>query len=149
MTRNVEAYVCTHRKAKAKQNGSSRNESSIPESYVVFSLAIVIMKNSSEKMNARRKLDIPMPAAMPCRLQLQKYRETCCTVGQHKTTCACIVAADEFMRIVRREGSQSKNHGDHIARRGMNSFSQKSCGLIVFLCLKAMKIPDAKAAVEK
>ena len=27
--------------------------------------------------NARRKLEMPMPAAMPCRLQLHKHRETC------------------------------------------------------------------------
>ena len=35
--------------------------------------------------NARRKLEIPMPAAMPCKLQQSVYRETCRTVGQHKT----------------------------------------------------------------
>ena len=27
--------------------------------------------------NARRKLQVPMPAAMPCKLQRKKYRETC------------------------------------------------------------------------
>ena len=27
--------------------------------------------------NARRKLEVPMPAAMPCKLQLEKYRSTC------------------------------------------------------------------------
>ena len=27
--------------------------------------------------NARRKLEIPMPPAMPCKLQREKYRETC------------------------------------------------------------------------
>ena len=49
--------------------------------------------------NARRKLEIPMPAAMPCRLQLHEHRETCGTVGQHKTKYACVVEADESMRI--------------------------------------------------
>ena len=34
--------------------------------------------------NARRKLEIPMPAAMPCRIQLHQHRETCGTVGQQK-----------------------------------------------------------------
>ena len=52
--------------------------------------------------NARRKLEIPMPAAMLCRLQLHHHRETCGTVGQHKTKCACIVEADESMRIRKR-----------------------------------------------
>ena len=72
--------------------------------------------------NARRKLEIPMPAAMPCILQLHKHRETCCTVGQNKTKYACIVEADESVGI-RMEGSQSKTHEDHIAGRGMNSLS--------------------------
>ena len=48
--------------------------------------------------NARRKLEIPTPAAMRCRLQLHQHRETCGTVGQHKTKYACIVEADESMR---------------------------------------------------
>ena len=30
---------------------------------------------------------IPMPAAMPCRLQLHQHRETCGTVTQRKTKC--------------------------------------------------------------
>ena len=55
--------------------------------------------------NAHRKFEIPMPAAMPCRLQLHQHRETCGTVGQHKTKYACIVEADESM-IIRMEGSQ-------------------------------------------
>ena len=34
--------------------------------------------------NARRKLEIPMPAGMPCKLQRDKYRETCRTVEELK-----------------------------------------------------------------
>ena len=73
--------------------------------------------------NASGKLDIPMPAAMPCRLQLYQHRETCGIVGQHKTKHAEVVEADESMRI-RMEGSQSKNHEDHISGKGVNSLSQ-------------------------
>ena len=54
--------------------------------------------------NARKKLEIPMPAAMPKRLQSQKHRETCCTVGQNETKYAYIVESDEFVRL-RMEGS--------------------------------------------
>ena len=72
--------------------------------------------------NARRKMKIPMPAAMPCRLQLHQHRETCGAVGQHKTKYACIVEADESMRI-RMDWSQSKNREDHMAGRGMNSLN--------------------------
>ena len=75
--------------------------------------------------NARRKLESPMPAALPCRLQRGQDRETCCTVGEHKTKYACIVEANESVRI-RMEGSQNKNHEDHIAGRGVNSLSHYS-----------------------
>ena len=72
--------------------------------------------------NARRKLEIPMPAAMPCRIQLHRHRETCGTVRQRKTKYACIVEADESM-LMRMEGSQSKNDEDHISGKGVNSLS--------------------------
>ena len=40
-----------------------------------------------------------MPAAMLCKLQRDKHRETCRTVEEHKTKDACIVEADESVRI--------------------------------------------------
>ena len=66
--------------------------------------------------NARTKLEISMPAVMPCNFQREKYRETCRTV-EHKTKYACIVEADESTRK-RMEGSPRKNHQDHIAGKG-------------------------------
>ena len=89
-----------------------------------------------------------MPAAMPWRLQHRKHKETCCTVGQHKTKYACIVEADESLRI-RMEGSQSKSHEDHIEGRGMNSLSHYNLVHKFNPMPQALKIPDAKAAVEK
>ena len=47
------------------------------------------------------------------------------------------------------EGSQSKNHADHIAGRGMNSLSHSYLVHKFILVPQAMKIPEAKAAVEK
>ena len=67
--------------------------------------------------NARRKLDISMPAAMPCKLQRETYRETC-RVEEHKTKYACIVEADEYFRT-RMEGSPHKNHEHQIALKGI------------------------------
>ena len=98
--------------------------------------------------NARRKLEIPMPAATPCKFQRDKYRETCRKVKEYKTKNACIVEADESMRI-RMEGSLHKNHDDHVAGKGMNSLSH--CNLVrKFIPVPhAVKIPAAKAAVEK
>ena len=98
--------------------------------------------------NARGKLENPMPAGMRCGLQLSQHRETCSTVGQLKTKHACIVEADESMRI-RMEGSQSKNHVEHISGKGVNSLSFYNLVHKFIPMPQAMKIPDAKEAVEK
>ena len=50
--------------------------------------------------NARRKLEIPMLAAMPCKTPMcQSSRETCRNIGKHNTKYACMVEADESMRM--------------------------------------------------
>ena len=48
--------------------------------------------------SARRKLEAPMPAAMPCKLRRDKYRETCSVEKKCKTKFACIVGVDESTR---------------------------------------------------
>ena len=98
--------------------------------------------------NARGKFKNPMPAAVPCRLQLHQDMETCGTLGQHKTKYSCIVKADKSMRI-RMEGSQSKNHEDYIAGNGVNSLIHFNLVHKILSIPEAMKIPDAKAALEK
>ena len=73
--------------------------------------------------NARRKLEIPMPASMPCKTSLSpSSRETCRTIGEHKTKYACIVEANESVRI-RMEASQGKYQEVRIAGKGMNSLN--------------------------
>ena len=72
--------------------------------------------------NVRRKLEIPMPAAMPCKTPVNCRGETCRSFGKHKIKCACIVDADESLRI-RLEGVPQMYHEDHIAARGRNSLS--------------------------
>ena len=60
---------------------------------------------------------------------------------EHKTKYACIVEADESMRK-RMEGSHHENHEDHTKGKGMNSLHK-------FMPMpQAMKLPDAKAAVD-
>ena len=48
--------------------------------------------------NARRKLDVLLPAAMPCKIRGRKYSEICRTLDAPKTKSACIVEADESTR---------------------------------------------------
>ena len=98
--------------------------------------------------NARRKLEIPMPAAMPCKTPADCRGETCRNIGKRKTKYACIVDADESMRL-KLEGVPHGYHEDHVAGRGMNSSSHYNLVNKFILMPQAMKIPDAKAALEK
>ena len=72
--------------------------------------------------NARRKLDISMPATMPCKTPANCREETCRSIGKSKTKYACIVDANETVRI-RLEGVPHRYHEDHISARGINSLN--------------------------
>ena len=94
------------------------------------------LKKSTMK-NARRKLEIPMPAAMPCKTLVNCRGETCRNIGKHKTKYACIVDADESLRI-RLEGVPHNDHEDRISAKGINSLSH--CNLVH----NFMPMPEAK-----
>ena len=85
--------------------------------------------------NARRKMEVPMPAAMPCKTQRKMYRETCRVGKKCKTRYACTYEADESTRKCM-EGSLHKNHEDHIAGKGINSLSHYNLVHKLFFCLK-------------
>ena len=72
--------------------------------------------------NGRRKLEIPMPAAMPCKTPMNSSGETFRGIGKSKTKDACIAEADESTRS-RLEGVPFRYHEDHIATKGTNSVS--------------------------
>ena len=88
--------------------------------------------------NARRKFEVPMPAAMPCKTQRGKYRESCRVENNCMTKYACIVEADDSKRK-RMEGSLHKYHEDHIAGKGLNSLSHYNFVHIFTHLLQAMK----------
>ena len=69
---------------------------------------------------ARRKLELPMPAAMPCKTPINSSVETHRNFGKSKTKRACIVEADESTRI-RLEKAPKRYHEDHIAAKRVNS----------------------------
>ena len=66
-------------------------------------------------------------------------------IGGHSTKYACIVEADESMRI-RTEGAPHRYHEDHIAGKGMNSSSHYNQ---VHKFILFLKIPDAKVAADE
>ena len=97
---------------------------------------------------ARRKLEVPMPATMPCKIPTKSNGETHRSIGKRKTTYACIVDADESTRPML-EGAGHKHHQDHITEKGMNSMNHYSLVRKLIPMPEAMKIPAAKAAVVK
>ena len=66
--------------------------------------------------NARRRLEVPMPAAMPCQTRATCRGEACRSIGKCKTKYVCTVDADESMRV-RLEGVPHRYHEDHIAAK--------------------------------
>ena len=97
---------------------------------------------------ARRKLEVPMPAAMPCKIPTKSSGETHRSIGQRKTKYACVVDADKCTKP-RLEGAGHKPHQDHITVKGMNSVTRKCLEHKFNPMPQALKHPDAKAAVEK
>ena len=86
---------------------------------------------------------------MLCKTSLcRSSRETCRAIGGHKTKYACIVEADDSVRI-RMEGTPHRYHEDHIAGKGTNSLSHYNLVQKFEPMPLAMKIPDAKAALGK
>ena len=74
---------------------------------------------------ARRKLEVPMPAAMPCKIPTKSSGETHRNIGKRKTKYACVADADESTRP-RQEGAGHKPHQDHISAKRMNSTTHYS-----------------------
>ena len=66
--------------------------------------------------NARKKLETPVPPAMPCKIK----KKNCGASNKIKTRLACILEADESTRL--RVGESLPNHHeDHVAGKGNNS----------------------------
>ena len=114
---------------------------------------VVFIEPSDEQFkhtmkNARRKLEVPMPAAMLCKTPVNCRGRPCRSIAKRKTKYACIFDADESMRI-RLEGVPHRYHEDHIAAEGRNSLSRFNLVHKFIPMSQALKLPDAKAAVAK
>ena len=94
---------------------------------------------------ARRKLEVPMPAAMPYKIPVKSSGETHRNIGKHKTKYARIVDADESTRP-RLEGVGHKPLQDHITAKGTNSITHYSLVHKFIPMPQAFKIPHAKGS---
>ena len=99
--------------------------------------------------NARKKLETPVAPAMPCKMS--KNSQNWVTRGKSneiKSKLACILEASESSRL--RMGESLPNyHEDHIAGKGDNSLQHYNLVHKFIPVPQAMKVPAAKAAVDK
>ena len=95
--------------------------------------------------NARKKLETSVAPAMPC-----KIIKNCGSNASNKikTRLACILEASESTRL-RMGESLPNHHEDHIAGKGDNSLQHYNLVHKFIPMPQAMKIPAAKAAVDK
>ena len=95
--------------------------------------------------NARNKLETSVAPAMPC-----KIAKNCGSGASNKiqTKLACILEADESIGM-RMGNSIPQHHEDHIAGKGENSLQRYNLVHKFIPMPQAMKIPAAKAAVDK
>ena len=77
-----------------------------------------------------------------------KYRESCRIKDEHKSKLTCILEADESNRL-RVEGVTPGTHEDHVAAKGIQSLQHYNLIHKTLLFPQEMKIPEAKAAVDK
>ena len=102
--------------------------------------------------NARRNLERPMAAAMPCKRLPNSIKKVTAkpeieSEKKSKTVNGCMVESQESTRQ-RVESSQPKNHEDHIAGKGFTPMSHYNLGHNFIPMPQAMKILETKAAVE-
>ena len=96
--------------------------------------------------NARKKLETPIAPAMPCKTC--KHGETRGKINDFKSKFACILEASESTRLLM-EDCVPIYHEDHIAGEGDNSLQHYNLVHKFIPMPQAMKIPAAKAAVDK
>ena len=98
--------------------------------------------------NARKKLETSVAPAMPCKNI--KSNKNCGSGASNKikTKLACILEAGESTRM-RMGESLPTYHEDHIAGKGENSLQHYNMEHKISPMPQAMKIPAAKAAVDK
>ena len=99
--------------------------------------------------NARKKLETPMAPSMLCKTSKKsKHGETRGKTNDFRSKLACILEAGESTRL--RVGESLPTHlEDHIAGKGENSLQHYNLVHKFIPMPQAMKIPAAKAAVDK
>ena len=122
----------------------------MPEDYEEF-ISVTLRTRYLKKpfrMLARNWKHQWLPLCLARQARKSKHGETRGKTNDFKSKLACIMEASESTRI-RMEESLPNYHEDHIAGKGDNSLQHYNLGTQIFPMPQAMKIPAAKAAVDK
>ena len=115
----------------------------------IYFIDLEDMEFKETMKNARRSLESPLESAIPCKVQNLRRGEACGeNLNACRYRCACIVEARESTRK-RLEKTRTKDHEDRILGKGFNSLSHYNLVHKFIPMHQAMKIPDAKAAVDE
>ena len=130
-------------------NGQLKNRNSIMLEDYEESISLTLRTCSSRKSEKCKKKIGNTNGSMPCKISKKsKNGETRSKINDFKLKFACILEASESTRM-RMEETLPKYHQDHIAGRGDNSLQHYNLVHKFIPMPQAMKIPAAKAAVDK
>ena len=122
-----------------------KNKNSIMQEDYEESISLTLRTRSSKKPS---RILARNWKHMPCKTSKSKNGETRSTTSDFKSKFACILEASESTRL-RMGESLPIHHEDHIAGRGDNSLQHDNLVHKFSPMPQAMKIPAAKAAVDK
>ena len=151
---NIWPDMWTRTSDAAKQKGKQRWAIEKPEQDNTRQLrGIYFIEPTDEEFKliikaARRKLEVPMPAAMRCKIPIRSSGETHRNIGKRRTRFACIVDADKSTKP-RVQGAVHISHQDHTIVKGTNSMTHYSLVHKFTPMPQTMKMPGANAVVEK
>ena len=119
----------------------------MPDNYAVSSSFEPEDEDFKNMKNARRKLGIPMPAAMPRKTPINSGGQPTAVLGktrQNMLVLSKLTSPREFDWKELLTGTMN-----HIAAKGINLLRRYNLAHKFIPMPEALKIPDAKAAVEK
>ena len=121
----------------------------MPEDYEECISLTLTTRNSKKPLGMLGKMETPMAPALPCKTcKKSRNGETRGKTNDFKSKLACILEASESTRLRMKE-SLPNYHEDHIAGKGDNSLQHNNLVHKFIPMPQAMKIPAAKAAVDK
>ena len=140
------------RNVKGRQDELSNKNPKLDNTRILRGIYLIGLKDKEFKetiKNARKKLETPMAPASRCRTSKKsKYGETCGKTNECKSKLVFMLEASESKRL--RMGESSPNHHEgHIAGEGDKSLHRDNLVHKSIPMPQAMKIPAAKAAVDK